>query len=805
MGVFVQFLDDRTAQKKSKVRTLGTIALILFLSLPNQNFAQKAALVDSLTQRLNLDLPDEEWIDVSNQLANQYKNTDSVQCMSYALPAYRLADSLGYLPGKLDAQYIVGWLSMILGHLDTARVLFERGLEEARGSGAELAQGKMLNGLGTLTFHFEPDLGKAQARFTEALLVFEKLGDKVFAARAAGNLANVANRRGDLIEALEKSLKALRLFEEVGDSESQIFVRYNLGDIYYQQQQFAAAIALYNEILGMIEPGTYPNVVTSAHSALSNSYFSMGDYPNSLFHAEKGLEQAKNNPFSQSNLYVLHNVIKNLLKLDRAEEAFGYAQEALAVSKKLGSIREEALSYIYLGQVYEYREEYSLSRGYIQQGIDLANELGSIATLNIAYYAKAHMERSAGNYRVALEDQLVHQMLQDSIRNEDSRTKAALLTAQHEFTREKDSLQYANERTLLAKEGEIQLLESNRRAARLRLILIVGVALSLLIIGVLVARSRIRTKALETQKLKEVGEFKEAMTGMIAHDLKNPLSVILNRSGEDASTQQMANQMLTLVNNMLDVHKFETTEVVLDTQPVSLWDSLQATIEQVRPLMSARNIQFNVAVPENATTQSDPDLLLRIWVNFFTNAIKYSPEKGTIYVSVEEQEGSYAVRIRDEGMGIPTDQLDKIFESFGQVEARASGGVKSTGLGLTFCKLALAAHGSTIQVSSTVGEGTTFSFSLPQAQQKVDAKVAAAESTLTFTIAKADRDRILALIPQLRALEVYDAFQIEKVLEEIRAQAQQESHQWVESVINAAYDGNQTRYEELLKQVESSE
>ena len=112
---------------------------------------------------------------------------------------------------------------------------------------------------------------------------------------------------------------------------------------------------------------------------------------------------------------------------------------------------------------------------------------------------------------------------------------------------------------------------------------------------------------------------------------------------------------------------------------------------------------------------ADADLVVRVLVNLLGNALKYSPVGGTVHVSAAAYPGDkVALHIRDEGMGIAPEWVDKVFGKFSQVEARKAGAAIGSGLGLTFCRLAVEAQGGRIWLESTVGQGTTVIFTLPQ-------------------------------------------------------------------------------------------
>ncbi|HAA19817.1 MAG TPA: hypothetical protein DCP28_14020, partial [Cytophagales bacterium] len=148
---------------------------------------------------------------------------------------------------------------------------------------------------------------------------------------------------------------------------------------------------------------------------------------------------------------------------------------------------------------------------------------------------------------------------------------------------------------------------------------------------------------------------------MLVHDLKNPLSVILHHSSEKGNTQEMAKQMLQLVNNMLDVQKFEQAEVVLERAPVDLNQLVDEAAEQVRPLLSNGNQQLKLDLPPAVGILGEADFLRRVLTNLLTNAIKYSPMHGEVKIGARVVGDQVQVSVSDQGQGIPADQLTTIF------------------------------------------------------------------------------------------------------------------------------------------------
>jgi len=255
-----------------------------------------------------------------------------------------------------------------------------------------------------------------------------------------------------------------------------------------------------------------------------------------------------------------------------------------------------------------------------------------------------------------------------------------------------------------------------------------------------------KTVNAQKEKLLELDNFKEAMTGMIVHDLKNPLNAIIGLSSMNPEDEMMqmvnsaGNQMLNLVLNILDVQKFENTNVKLNLKEASLYELADEANRQVSLLIKQKKQILNLNILPQTIIHTDAEVTVRVFVNMLTNAIKYTPSGGSISINQEAilfneddytknelipdsikkqfkfQMPSCLISVSDTGQGIPADKIHLVFEKFGQVEAKKSGGVRSTGLGMTFCKMVVEAHGGAIWITSEVGKGTNFYFTLPFAR-----------------------------------------------------------------------------------------
>jgi signal transduction histidine kinase len=235
------------------------------------------------------------------------------------------------------------------------------------------------------------------------------------------------------------------------------------------------------------------------------------------------------------------------------------------------------------------------------------------------------------------------------------------------------------------------------------------------------------------QELKRLDEMKSEFVSVASHELRTPLSTIKNavqlilrgKAGEINETQ--ANflsiaernivRLTNILNNLLDLTRIESGKIGMKFEDLDLRGPLDFIASSLKPQADGKSIHLKTEVPEQlAPVYGDREKIERILMNLIGNAIKFTPEGGEVVVSaklIDGSKNSVAISVRDSGVGIPADQLGKIFEKFHQVEGSLHRSVSGTGLGLAITKGLVEAHQGMICVESQVGKGSTFTFILP--------------------------------------------------------------------------------------------
>lgn len=236
------------------------------------------------------------------------------------------------------------------------------------------------------------------------------------------------------------------------------------------------------------------------------------------------------------------------------------------------------------------------------------------------------------------------------------------------------------------------------------------------------------------QQLKELEALRDSLTRMVVHDLRQPLQSLmgglqtleilgdLNEEQREFLTMSVsgAETLLGMINDLLDISKMEDGSLRLDYSELAPSALVADALRHVQHLAREKELALHCEIGEDLPViPADPEKLRRTLVNLLGNAVKFTPTGGRLTVAARalEEEPALLFSVEDTGEGIPEEAFDRIFEKFAQVETRKAGRRNSTGLGLTFCKMAVEAHGGRIWVRSRLGEGSTFLFTVPLRQR----------------------------------------------------------------------------------------
>ncbi len=214
----------------------------------------------------------------------------------------------------------------------------------------------------------------------------------------------------------------------------------------------------------------------------------------------------------------------------------------------------------------------------------------------------------------------------------------------------------------------------------------------------------------------------------VSHELRTPLTTmrsyleaLAEGAWEDPDlapnflnvTQTETERMIRLVNDLLKLSKMDSSETEMNKEIIEFNRFFNRIIDRFE-MSKSQNVHFERHLPdEQYFVEIDPDKLTQVIDNIISNALKYSPEGGTIRFAMTVEEGALQIRISDQGMGIPKENIERIFDRFYRVDRARSREMGGTGLGLAISKEMIHAHGGSIWAQSAYGRGTTIFFTLP--------------------------------------------------------------------------------------------
>ena len=227
-------------------------------------------------------------------------------------------------------------------------------------------------------------------------------------------------------------------------------------------------------------------------------------------------------------------------------------------------------------------------------------------------------------------------------------------------------------------------------------------------------------------QLLQLNENKNLMLSIIAHDLRGPLGALVSLFNTITDTTLLAektvllnefassiNNLYSLVNNLLEWAAFQKGVFVLQCQELSIFDVSQLAISHLKLIADKKNIQIVNNINTKTKTTFDEKMILTVFRNFVSNAIKYTPQSGCIELFDRALDGMIEITVKDNGIGIKEEKLKDVFSVSSTKSTKGTEGEKGTGLGLVLCKDFVEKNGGSIYVKSEVGKGSSFIFTLP--------------------------------------------------------------------------------------------
>jgi signal transduction histidine kinase len=243
-----------------------------------------------------------------------------------------------------------------------------------------------------------------------------------------------------------------------------------------------------------------------------------------------------------------------------------------------------------------------------------------------------------------------------------------------------------------------------------------------------------RTKELSLvlEEIKKVSKRKTDFISAVSHELRTPLTsikgyaaiLLSEKLGQipEAVRERLdkinrhSDELTHLVNDLLDISRIESGKMIMKQETQDLKNIAESIVDLLSVQLKAKDIKLDIRISKDAShIKADRSQIERVFINLIGNAIKFTPEKGNITIETCETDGSIQINVSDTGIGIPEEAINAIFDEFYRVDNAINQQLRGTGLGLSLVKHIVEAHEGKIWVKSKLGDGSTFSFTLPKA------------------------------------------------------------------------------------------
>ncbi len=631
-----------------------------------------------------------------------------------------------------------------------------------------------------IAYYQSAEIDKAIDVMIEILPRVEQSGDKYWQGRCYNTLGELCRSAEYFDRAMGYLIKSKKIFKEIGNSGEYAACCNRIAAIYYEIKDFNLAIVYADSSLRIAEEQEREDFIVLNLDIIAASYKDIEQYDDALAVYERIIKI-----YGEDNDAISANVLRNISELYYKIEDY-----------------KKSIEY---GLIAYNRAKNNNTRIYIEN---------SAAILSKAYSKSENYERAF--FYSEISKNTYHEIF-----NEEKNAQIAELNTKYETEKkEKEITQQKNE--IINNKLEL------KQKQILNYTLGLGIFLTI-IIFIITLFNRLKLKRLNStltnknyeieqqneeisqqaenlksanEKLEELDQLKQGMTGMLVHDLKNPISTILSLS-QNNEISSASKQMLNMVSNILDVQKYEETKMVLDTKSYSLYTISTQSVAEIRLLAKEKNIEIQNNITTNTFINTDEEILNRIFINLLTNAIKYTPENGKVTITCKKDVKNsdfIKVSIIDNGIGIQKDKLNSVFDKFSQVMAKKSGHARSTGLGLAFCKMTTEAHGGKISVASIPNEETVFTFTLPISKKNKDSEDAniVYNKEEKLQLNKKEEKYLSQFIEQYRKYEIFDILPVRKITENVDESFSVNIKIWKERMQKIVYNTNEIEYNSLI-------
>lgn len=732
-------------------------------------------------------------INLLNEFAWATMKTDQKKCIRYAEEALELADMHNFKKGKALSSYMLGFCYFSSFDYKKSLDYYKRSMNSYEVLGNKNRVATCLNNIGII-YENQGNYTLALEYYQKSFKIYEEADYLKEASTCLFNIGIIYEIQGNYPLSLEYYQKSLKINEEINDKQEASTCLLSIGLIYATQGNYPLSLEYIQKSLKINEETSDKQQTANCLNCIGIIYDEQANYPLALTYYQKSLKITEETGFKQGEAYCLNNIGEIYKKQKNYTSALTYYLQSLKICEEIGDIRGTAVAMNNIGTIYYHQVNFNHALDYYQKALKISEEINDIliisdsyTNLGSLYLAKFNFKKALNytqkslviareyelineqkriylqlseiytatkNYKNALENYILYKEFNDSMFNEKNIKKITGLEYQYKFEKEKQVIELEQQKK------DAITAEKSKRQKILSIASILGFIL-VTSLGLVVLRNFIQKRKanhiLEKQKLQieetneeliaqkeEIQNFafeleianktKDKFFSIIAHDLKSPISALMNFSNlllkkhktydiEKRETfikiiNDSSIKTLKLLDNLLAWAQSQTGVISFTPEIINISELISEIISLFEEAAENKEIKLILNAEKDLSVDADKNMIETVLRNLISNAIKFTPKKGEITVTSqtirdEKNQKFTEISVKDSGVGIPHEIQSKLFNITENYTTKGTELETGTGLGLILCKEFIEKHSGKIWLESEVEKGSKFIFRIP--------------------------------------------------------------------------------------------
>lgn len=595
----------------------------------------------------------------------------------------------------------------------------------------EYGQSSSLVGIGNY-YEDQGDYEEAIKYYQKALRIVKDIDDKNEILNIENSIANVYYYQGNYAESLSRNLESLELASELGNNKMLSIINENIAGLYADQNDFEQAIQFFKIVKKINEQ--IGDDINSAEtmSNLASVYTDMGELEYAMYNINSSISIFEKHKIMDWLAFAYQVKGKAYLKSKDYKWALYWYKQSEMLHKNIEDNRGETTLLNGIAEAYLGRDKDDLAEEYALKAFEISERIKFHEETQNSAKILYQTNKNKGDYKTALAYHELFQTLHDTISTNKNEKSLTMLITKLDFEKQKEKLIVENEKALASQKIYIYLG---------LFILVIFLIVTLIVKRNEKIQKKLNielynktAKLVENEKeLLEINETKDKLFSIIGHDLRGPIGAFqgllqLYKNGEIDSKDflqfipklrsDIDNISFTL-NNLLSWGRTQMNGSTTKPSIVSLENLIKENINLLEETAKVKSIGIKNKVKVNTLCWSDSDHIDIVIRNLLSNAIKFTPEGGQITINADEHSTSWEISVRDTGIGIDAENLEKLFNKNSNITTYGTNNEKGTGLGLSLCKELIEKNKGKIWVESVIPNGTCFYFTLPKMRSKL--------------------------------------------------------------------------------------